>query len=239
MKFDKSKVYTALNADEVKVGSKGLFADDIGNLRDMVINREPLLYVKEVRNDYYQYRFKSDEINEFALFYLVEGPEEEGPEEEEPKEVTAAEWDNRPRIMKVWDDNYSKATKGKVIYIASTDETTLPVITFVSLSGTTAGHVVCYKHCAEIAATKEVKAEKSYRPYNKAKEFIADYKERFCSHCSNDSIPAIWVKNVMGALKQVISITDKSVRVNGEPVSYFSFLDAYTYPDDTPCGMEE
>ena len=36
MKFDKSKVYTALNADELKVGSKCIFADTVSGLRQAV-----------------------------------------------------------------------------------------------------------------------------------------------------------------------------------------------------------
>lgn len=38
MEFDKSKVYTALNADELKVGSKIIFADDLSSLQSRVID---------------------------------------------------------------------------------------------------------------------------------------------------------------------------------------------------------
>ena len=33
MVLDKNRLYTAVNADEVKVGSKGYFADSIGKLK--------------------------------------------------------------------------------------------------------------------------------------------------------------------------------------------------------------
>lgn len=36
MEFDKAKVFTALNADEVKVGSKGYFADSIRVLKETI-----------------------------------------------------------------------------------------------------------------------------------------------------------------------------------------------------------
>lgn len=213
MKFDKSKVYTALNADEVKVGSRGYFADDIGNLRDMVINREPLLYVKEVRNDYYQYRFKSDEINKHALFYLVEEPKTE------PKEVTAAEWDNKPRIMKVWNgDNYSNAVERKVL-IVRTSTYCYPVVTIEEDE-----RLNSFQHCAELEPAK------SYRPYHNADEFIEDYKKRFY-HDFKD-IPTIWMKNKAGVLKKIIISNDGFV-------DYCSLFDTYTYPDGSPCGMEE
>ncbi len=36
MQFDKSRVYTKLNADEVKEGSEGYFADTLNDLKDIV-----------------------------------------------------------------------------------------------------------------------------------------------------------------------------------------------------------
>ncbi len=41
MNFDKSKVFTALNADEVKVGSRGYFANNLDTLKRLV-NRNAL-----------------------------------------------------------------------------------------------------------------------------------------------------------------------------------------------------
>jgi len=40
MEFDKSKVYTTLNADELKIGSKVIVADDLGTLKQMEVNYE-------------------------------------------------------------------------------------------------------------------------------------------------------------------------------------------------------
>ncbi|MGI5085426.1 hypothetical protein HF284_10900, partial [Treponema putidum] len=34
MEFDESRVYTALNADELKIGSRCIFADDLNSLRE-------------------------------------------------------------------------------------------------------------------------------------------------------------------------------------------------------------
>ena len=38
MEFDKSRVYTALNADELKIGSKVLVSNCISTLKDQVAN---------------------------------------------------------------------------------------------------------------------------------------------------------------------------------------------------------
>ncbi len=82
MDFDKSKVYTALNADEVKVGSKGYFADSLSALGRYVINDNKSYFftVKEILEEDEVYRFMVDNLNDeevsWNLFYLVEEPEE-------------------------------------------------------------------------------------------------------------------------------------------------------------------
>jgi hypothetical protein len=78
MTFDKNKVYTALNADEVKVGSTGCFADTFAELKENVEDREiykltGILFSEE------DYRFEMRSIKNlhFRFFYLVEEPQEE------------------------------------------------------------------------------------------------------------------------------------------------------------------
>ena len=81
MEFDKTKVFTALNAEEVRAGSRGYFADTIKSLKDMVNLEDKDCYdsVKSIRDTAYVHRFirKSGCIAEFALFYLVEEPVKE------------------------------------------------------------------------------------------------------------------------------------------------------------------
>lgn len=88
MEFDKSKVYTALNADEVKVGSKGYFADSLRELKDAVEQEDNAAYreIAEIkaadmqnRFSYKQFDFKGGECYnlDFNLFYLVEESKEE------------------------------------------------------------------------------------------------------------------------------------------------------------------
>ena len=230
MKFDKTKVYTAVNADEVKIGSKGYFADTLTDLKARVATESADCFGEILHilfpDSYYCFSFKDTRCN-YALFYLVEEPA--------PKEVTAEEWDNRPRLMKVWDDDYSESQKRRVVCIVPEEENVAYPVVSIS-HNITEGHIVCFKHCAEIAATKEVEKEKSYRPYKNADEFIADYKRRFCPDCKG--IPAIWVRNVADTLKMVIAMNDECVKVDGK-IDYFSLLDTYTYLDGTPCGIEE
>ena len=76
MKFDKSKVYTALNADEVRIGSKGYFASTIADLRITVEGDWTLRDVKVIRDDNWVSRFEDDNGDYYSFFYLVEEPKE-------------------------------------------------------------------------------------------------------------------------------------------------------------------
>ena len=78
MKFDKSKVYTALNADELKAGSKVIVADTMEILKDRVAQDGPVETLKYVQSESALYRFKTQDRfktqGQNALAYLVEEP---------------------------------------------------------------------------------------------------------------------------------------------------------------------
>lgn len=83
MEFDKLKVYTALNADEIKVGSKGYSADNIAELQRCVFNEDKDYFftIKEIATEDENYRFLvadnySGNETSWNLFYLVEKPKE-------------------------------------------------------------------------------------------------------------------------------------------------------------------
>lgn len=79
MEFDKSKVYTALNAEEVKVGSKVLASDNLASLRSYVEKDYSPHTIKEIKDDNWIKRFLTEERpdDEYALVYLISEPEEE------------------------------------------------------------------------------------------------------------------------------------------------------------------
>lgn len=77
MKFDKSRVFTVANANEVVAGSKGYFADNMSDLRDKVEDDGTIIgELLHVMTDDYEYRFETYDSYRFGLFYLVEEPKE-------------------------------------------------------------------------------------------------------------------------------------------------------------------
>ena len=77
MEFLKERVFTALNADEVKAGSKGYFADGLDTLKRLV-SEEGLTYVlNAVYPDKAVERFGKEGGPAYILFYLVKEPAEE------------------------------------------------------------------------------------------------------------------------------------------------------------------
>lgn len=75
MEFDKSRVYTALNADELKVGSKVIFADCLSILKLCVAKYDGIGTIKKILEECHLKRF-FDGTDYWNLAYLVEEPEE-------------------------------------------------------------------------------------------------------------------------------------------------------------------
>jgi hypothetical protein len=80
MEFQKERVFTALNADELKIGSKVIIGDTVEALRNRVRNGTAPLTLSEIRSDGYERRFRVEEYTEpesaYSFVYLVSLPEE-------------------------------------------------------------------------------------------------------------------------------------------------------------------
>lgn len=79
MEFDKSRIYTMVNADEVKLGSIGYFADNIYSLQQAVQHNDKKCFGKVdcIRGISTGFRFVADNGACFSLFYFVEEPGKE------------------------------------------------------------------------------------------------------------------------------------------------------------------
>ncbi|UTC92507.1 hypothetical protein [Treponema denticola] len=76
MDFDKSKVYTAVNGDELQIGSKCIFSDTMDDLKIKFLNVEDYIDTLEfVCNDDEAERFLCKNTT-YLLAYLIEPPAE-------------------------------------------------------------------------------------------------------------------------------------------------------------------
>ena len=76
MKFDKSRVYTAGNTEELPIGSKCIFADTLGALSAKVKSKEYkdfIISLKRIYNDGSYDRFDNG-YDLFCFAYLIEPP---------------------------------------------------------------------------------------------------------------------------------------------------------------------
>lgn len=75
MEFDKSRVYTALNANELEVGSKVIVADSLQALKDRLnksaSNQDYISRIKSILPETEMYRFKTSIGNVYLLAYLI------------------------------------------------------------------------------------------------------------------------------------------------------------------------
>ena len=77
MEFEKSRVYTAVNADELPIGSRCVFADTIHDLRKKVESdsvQRHVYVLRAVRDGCEKERFEEDVNTTFLLAYLIEPP---------------------------------------------------------------------------------------------------------------------------------------------------------------------
>lgn len=71
MEFDKSRVYTALNADELHEGDKVIVADNLADLKEFV-RKNDVHEIEDILSDCVNERFGVCGMANYALAYLVE-----------------------------------------------------------------------------------------------------------------------------------------------------------------------
>jgi len=76
MEFQKERVFTALNADELKIGSKVTVADDLLALKESVLKHRLPKILRKVEPEDHIGRFLCDDNFHYCLAYLVEESEE-------------------------------------------------------------------------------------------------------------------------------------------------------------------
>ena len=74
MELDKSRIYTVVNADEVKLGSAGYFADNIYSLQQAVQHNDKECFgkVECIKDIDTGFRFVNSDGSCYSLFYFIE-----------------------------------------------------------------------------------------------------------------------------------------------------------------------
>lgn len=75
MEFDKSRIYTAANADELKAGSIICVADTLAELKNRVV-KDVTAQLEHIEDEDDEYRFFDTIGSYWLLAYLVEPPKE-------------------------------------------------------------------------------------------------------------------------------------------------------------------
>lgn len=75
MEFDINRVYTSLNAEELKVGSKVIVADNLNDLKERVKECDDIKIIGAILSDEYDNRFNCN-YEDYNLAYLISEPEE-------------------------------------------------------------------------------------------------------------------------------------------------------------------
>jgi hypothetical protein len=76
MEFDIERCYSAINADELKIGSKVILADNLWDLKTRVSEENCITILTEINQSYNFERFVDDSHKSYVLAYLVELPKE-------------------------------------------------------------------------------------------------------------------------------------------------------------------
>lgn len=76
MEFDIKRCYSAINADELKIGSKVVLADSMQDLKSRVENEDCIMTLTKINDEWYNERFADEDGDSYTLAYLVELPKE-------------------------------------------------------------------------------------------------------------------------------------------------------------------
>lgn len=230
MEFDRSRVYSSVNADELKVGDKVIVAMSVQELRDEVEKGFNIVELEAVLPDHYIDRFsvhvikKGDpELRQTALAYLVE-------RKKNCTNCGEGKWDAEHK--KILCDPVH-CGNGNVVFRNQEVEV-----------------------CEYWKPKTKKKAEPHYRPFKDTDELIKVWKEKSKQVHSDYSLtmPYIWVQdkdNDVGKAQHLITdfnVTmlnedndgyDVGITVNCVDMTLEDLFEHFEFLDGSPCGVEE
>ncbi len=220
MNFDKRKVYTAVNADELHEGDLVFATDILSWLRTEVEGAEkeydpmPIAAIKSEEAEC-RFSFSVGEADtvDYALVYLV---------------CPA----RNAEAYRAWQQG-----KAVEMQLSSDDCWTSVVPDFPKTMND-----FWFRNNVRVKQKKP--PAPSYRPYESVSELVSDFKKRFDTHTPKYAMPLIWVKK-RGNSKKTKLITAFNERENlvyldgGEVYDMDGLYKDYIFLDGTPCGVKE
>lgn len=260
MEFDKSRVFSAVNADELHEGDKVIVADDLDTLKHCVKDDSPIDTIRIIGEEDYLFRFgvKGNCVT-FALAYLVErkanctncgmkseckDADIENPELhnclmwEKPKNENCTNCGNRMTCIKQKTEHPELTKCGDYKRYECSEYKQK------------AEKHTDYNHCEEAkkayyCAMTNACPNKHYRPFRDTDELIKVWREKSKQVHSDYSLtmPYIWVRRKEANSKgQLITEFGDGWGVGvgrGEAYNMTDLLVYFTFLDGSVCGVEE
>lgn len=249
MEFDKSRCYSALNADELKPGDKVIVADSIADLKEFVKDEGDVVELEDVYDENFKLRFKANHTV-FLLAYLVE-------RKENCTNCGEGKWDAEHK--KILCDPVN-CGNGNVVFRNQEIEVCeyyKPITKQKAEKHTNYNYYDEAKKAYDHAMTNAC-PEKHYRPFKDTDELIKVWEQKWSEktngqkwHDCKLNMPLIWVRNKNNPagifLVTGFDVIDKFYDGKGKPVvvvdnEYLSMqelFDSFEFLDGSPCGVEE
>ena len=212
MEFDKSRVYTALNTDELKPGDKVLTSNNIASLKEAVrLDVEPSV-IETIWEEMYDKRFRcksEDTIYDAELAYLVE----------------RAENCTNCRVKQI--DH-----EGKIFCVKKDDKVSDELYCC---------ELYAKEKTEQKAEPKTERAEKKYRPFKDTDELLETWEKKAGKWEDRLWMPFIWVRQKeceRGGLL-ITYFGEDEVKTDMGFLTMRKLLADFTFTDGTPCGAEE
>lgn len=228
MEFDKNRVFSAVNADELHKGDKVIVADCLDSLRKDVELNEGVCELKEVLGENIGHRFSLGEASFYALAYLVERAEN----------CTNCALKNSMQSCRIALSVLHRCKDYKPKTEQKTEKHTN------------------YNHCEEakkacVCAMTNACPEKHYRPFRDTDELVKVWEQKWSEktngqkwHDCNLNMPHIWVQ-AKNEYKTKLLITGYDQRSNtvryaeGDECNMKDLFEYFEFLDGSPCGVEE
>lgn len=238
MEFDKDRVFTAVNADELHAGDKVIVADTIHCLYNEVAKNNPLILEVTGCNDWtFERRIITNDGFSSALAYLVERAE------------NCTNCGNRGNsycscfIRGKSDDELSRTVCGN--YIRLSEPKTEKKCEDCKKAYTDYPCVANVYHDATGQACKKFEAESHYRSFKDIDELIKVWDAKIGTpNWGTDgdlTMPHIWIRE-KGCNKSADLITcygSKGITVRGGGIYFDTLFAMFEFLDGSPCGVEE